>query len=79
MLKAEARAALMAIQYCKSLGFSKIHLEGDSQRVIDAINSRDPDWSSMGILVEDISMSYSHFNNGKCRLFVERVTKRHIL
>ena len=39
VLKAEAKAALMAIQVCKNLGFSKFHLEGDSQGVIAAINS----------------------------------------
>jgi ribonuclease HI len=54
VLKAEAKAALTAIQVCKSLGFSKFHLEGDSQGLIAAINSREPDWSSMGVLVEDI-------------------------
>jgi hypothetical protein len=54
VLKAEAKVALMAIQVCKRLGFSKFHLEGDSQGVIAAINSREPDWSSMGVLVEDI-------------------------
>ena len=54
MLKAEARATLMAIQLCESLGLFKIHLEGDSQGVIATINSRDPDWSSMSVLVEDI-------------------------
>ena len=42
----------MAIQFCKSLGFFKIHLEGDAQGVIAAINSQNPDWSSMGVLVD---------------------------
>jgi ribonuclease HI len=54
VLKAEARACLIGIQFCRSLGFTKIHLEGDAQGLIAAINSGNPDWSSMGILVEDI-------------------------
>ena len=29
-------------------------MEGDAQGVIDAVNSQNPDWSSMGMLVEDI-------------------------
>ena len=54
ILKAEAKACLTAIQFCQGLGFSRIHLEGDAQGVISALNSEHLDWSNMGVLVEDI-------------------------
>lgn len=54
VLKAEAKACLTAIQFCQGLGILHIHLEGDAQGVISAINSEHSDWSSMGVLVEDI-------------------------
>jgi hypothetical protein len=50
VLKAEAMACPIAIQFCHSLGFTKNY----AQRVIAAINLRHTDWSSMGVLVEDI-------------------------
>ncbi|XP_059441986.1 uncharacterized protein LOC132174332 [Corylus avellana] len=56
VLTAKARAGLIALQVCKSLGFTKIHLEGNAQGVISAINSRHPDWSSIGMLVEDFKL-----------------------
>jgi ribonuclease HI len=51
---AEAGAALMAVQMCKSLGFQRVHFEGDTKTVIDDVNSPESDWSSKGMLVEDL-------------------------
>jgi ribonuclease HI len=36
---AEAGAALMAIQLCKSLGFRQAHFEGATKLVVDGVNS----------------------------------------
>jgi hypothetical protein len=36
---AKARAALMAIQMCRERGFTKVHFEGDTQNVINVVNS----------------------------------------
>jgi ribonuclease HI len=47
-LVAEARAALMAIQVCKEMGFMHFVFEGDAKVVIDAINSPGSDWSKIG-------------------------------
>jgi ribonuclease HI len=54
VLKAEAKACLTAIQFFQGLGFLRIHLEGNAQGVIFAINSEHSNWSSMGVFVEDI-------------------------
>jgi ribonuclease HI len=35
---AEAQAALLAIPLCKERGFMKVHFEGDTQTVINAVN-----------------------------------------
>ena len=51
---AEAGAALMAVQLCKSLGFQRVHFEGEPKIVIDDVNSPENDWSSKGMLVEDL-------------------------
>jgi ribonuclease HI len=51
---AEARAALMAIQFCRERGFMRVHFEGDTQKVVNAVNSTSEDWSNVGLLVEDI-------------------------
>jgi ribonuclease HI len=53
VLKAEAKAALAAIQFCKRLRFSQLHLEGDEQGVVATVKAQNRDWSSMGMLVED--------------------------
>jgi hypothetical protein len=38
---AEARAALLAVQICKEVGFNRVLFEGDAKLVISAINSTD--------------------------------------
>lgn len=58
---AEARAALMAIQLCKEQGFTKVHFEGDAQTVVNAMNSKEVDWSGVGLLVEDIRCGTKEF------------------
>lgn len=39
----EARAALLAVQTWKELGFSHVHFEGDAKMVVTTINSQEPD------------------------------------
>jgi ribonuclease HI len=51
---AEAGALLMAIQLCQRLGFHTVHFEGDSQIVVEGINSPTIDWSSKGLMLGDI-------------------------
>jgi ribonuclease HI len=51
---AEAQSALRAVQLCKALGATMIHMEGDAKIVIDALLSGDEDRSHMGNVIEDI-------------------------
>ncbi|XP_059441844.1 uncharacterized protein LOC132174168 [Corylus avellana] len=69
--QAEARAALIAIQFCRSLGLEHVHFEGDAKMVITAVNSSDPDWSSMGFVVEDIKHELQAMTQW-CFTFVRR-------
>ena len=56
----EARV-LVAINLCKTLGFNKIHLEGDAQTIVNAVNSSSLDWGRMGMSVEDIQLELKSF------------------
>jgi ribonuclease HI len=51
---AEAGALLMAIKLCQRMGFHTVHFEGDSQIVVEGINSLNIDWSSKGLMLGDI-------------------------
>jgi ribonuclease HI len=51
---AEAHAALLAIQLCRERGFTKVHFEGDTQIVVNAVNSNGVDWNVMGLMINDI-------------------------
>ncbi|XP_059446647.1 uncharacterized protein LOC132178216 [Corylus avellana] len=51
---AEGMAALLAIQTCVELGFSKVQLEGDAKSIIEAVKSGEPDDSATGQLTADI-------------------------
>jgi ribonuclease HI len=53
---AEALALLLAIQMCREMGYSKLHLEGDAKAVIDAVHSTEVDRSWMGHLIEDVKV-----------------------
>jgi ribonuclease HI len=46
--------AFLAIQMCKTMRFSKVHFEGDTKMVVDAVNIGKVDRSSLGLLVDDI-------------------------
>lgn len=54
MAQAEARATLTAIQFYRSLGLGRAQFERDAKMVITAVYSSDPDWSSLGLVAEDI-------------------------
>ena len=51
---AEARAALLAIRLCVGLGLQQVQLEGDALMVVTGVNSSTVDWSSLGLLIDDI-------------------------
>ncbi|XP_059441935.1 uncharacterized protein LOC132174268 [Corylus avellana] len=59
---AETMAALMAIQQCKELGLTHVHLEGDANVIIDAVNCEVTDRSRMGHIVEDIKVEVQAFS-----------------
>jgi ribonuclease HI len=77
VLKAEARVALTAIQFCKSLEFFKILLEGDAQWVITTINSWDPDWSCMGVLVKDTKQELQSLQQWQLSFVHREGTRQH--
>ncbi|XP_035542882.1 uncharacterized protein LOC109001229, partial [Juglans regia] len=65
---AESVAALRAVLLCKNLGITRLILEGDAKSVVKDINSETEDWSSTGLIIQDIkeelkSLSFgsSHF------------------
>jgi ribonuclease HI len=45
LVAAESMAALMAIELCRDLGLTHVHLEGDAKIIIDAVNCEEADWS----------------------------------
>lgn len=49
----EAMAAFQAVSLCQALGVPTLILEGDALRVVNALNSKDIDYSKMGHIVED--------------------------
>ncbi|XP_040993835.1 uncharacterized protein LOC121240415 [Juglans microcarpa x Juglans regia] len=51
---AEAIGAMEASRISNYLGLTKIILEGDSLQVIQAINRRGENWSSTGMIINDI-------------------------
>ncbi|KAF5481987.1 hypothetical protein F2P56_002592 [Juglans regia] len=51
---AEAIGALEASRLGNHLGLTKIILEGDSFQVIQAINGKGKNWSSTGMIIDDI-------------------------
>ncbi|XP_059441971.1 uncharacterized protein LOC132174314 [Corylus avellana] len=53
-LGAELTGALLAVQFCKTLGLTRINFEGDAQVAVNAINSSTRDMSNFGHVVDDI-------------------------
>jgi ribonuclease HI len=68
---AESLAALDAIDLCRNVGLTKVHLEGDAKIIIDAVNCEEADWSRLGHVVEDIKAELCWFNQRKMS-FVNR-------
>ena len=52
---AKAGAMIMAIQLCQRLGFLIVHVEGDTQVVVNGILFPGVDWSSKGMMLGDIA------------------------
>ena len=51
---AEAGATLKAIQLSRLLGLWQVIFEGDTKNVVDGVNLKQDDQSSMGMLLEDL-------------------------
>lgn len=51
---AEAWAGVQAARWGLQLGLNVIQLEGDARNVVEAFNSRAPNWSKIGHIVEDM-------------------------
>jgi ribonuclease HI len=47
-------ALLQAIRFCREMGFTKVHFEGDAKSVIDSVHSDMVYSSGVGHLIEDI-------------------------
>lgn len=65
---AETMVALMAIQQCKELGLTHVHLEGDENVIIDAVNCEVTNRSRMGHIVEDIKVEVQAFSQWQMSL-----------
>ncbi|GLT72323.1 hypothetical protein SLA2020_442690 [Shorea laevis] len=50
---AEAVALWKAVELCNDLQLPRLHLEGDCQKIIQALRMEGPCWSRFGYLVED--------------------------
>jgi ribonuclease HI len=58
---AEAGAMLMAIKLCQQMGFLIVHVEGDTQVVVNGILSPGVDWSGKGLMLGDIAETLKGF------------------
>ncbi|XP_026400601.1 uncharacterized protein LOC113296512 [Papaver somniferum] len=70
--QAEALTAFEAVRWDKEKGFMNLHLEGDIQRVVNAINGRRRaiKWTNANI-IQDIIYLLNNFNIWNC-IFVHR-------
>jgi ribonuclease HI len=53
-LMAEALATIMVVRLCKEMGLQQVHFEGDAKTIVDAMNSRVENRSSLGMVLEDL-------------------------
>jgi ribonuclease HI len=67
----EARAALMAIRFCKNTGMDRVIFEGDAQVVINAVHSGELDGSCLSVIVADIKSELQSFQHWRLA-FVRR-------
>ncbi|XP_059439185.1 uncharacterized protein LOC132171798 [Corylus avellana] len=59
---AETMAAIHALKFCMAQGMLNIHMEGDAKNVVDALNSREENWSRTGHLVDEARNLLNGFN-----------------
>jgi ribonuclease HI len=64
----EAKAVLLAIQLCHEIGFLRVHLEGDTKIVVDAINFVHMGKSWLGHVTEDIKVELKSLVHWKLTL-----------
>jgi ribonuclease HI len=62
----ETVASYHATQLCNFMGLQKVILEGDAKLVVDAINAKDNNWSSIRHLVEDTCSILQSNSQWKC-------------
>jgi ribonuclease HI len=55
------KAAFLALQLSRDMGFEKISLEGDAKMIIEAVESEETDWSRRGHLIEYIRLALKSF------------------
>ncbi|XP_059454954.1 uncharacterized protein LOC132185160 [Corylus avellana] len=60
---AETMAAIHALKFCMAQGMLNICMEGDAKNVVDALNSREENWSRTGYLVDEARNLLNGFNN----------------
>ncbi|KAF5480830.1 hypothetical protein F2P56_001543 [Juglans regia] len=70
---AKAMAALRAVLLCKQLGISRVLLEGDALNVVNDINLETKDWSSAGMIIQDIKAELQNLEYGSAQ-FISRLT-----
>ncbi|XP_042962737.1 uncharacterized protein LOC122297016 [Carya illinoinensis] len=64
-LEAEAYGTVLAATFCRELGLKQLHLEGDSQLVINLLKGTERNWSLGGLLVEDAKLVLSSCGSWK--------------
>ncbi|XP_042964700.1 uncharacterized protein LOC122298922 [Carya illinoinensis] len=70
---AEAFAALQAVNFCKSLGYQDIILEGDSLLVVEGLKSKSDDLNYTGLITADTKDILNTFNSWSTRHIVRSI------
>ncbi|XP_041004083.1 uncharacterized protein LOC121249437 [Juglans microcarpa x Juglans regia] len=68
---AEAMATLKVVLFCKQLRISRLLLEGDALNVVNDINKETMDWSSAGLIIQDIKTELQSLEYGSAQ-FISR-------
>jgi len=63
---AEALGAWIAVNFGCELGFTQVHLEGDSLNVVNALKKTGPCCTSFGHLIEDTRLWFTETGSFLC-------------
>ncbi|KAF5454421.1 hypothetical protein F2P56_024088 [Juglans regia] len=66
-LLGEALAALRSVQFGINLGLENVIFEGDSKLVVHGITSGAEDWSTVGLIYQDIKKLLGNYNSWSIR------------